>query len=121
MKIKSFQLFENETSIKSKSFTNTQFNEFCDEVSKWSDEHESPVHWCLYGHPKASSEGGYNKAWTKEGAKKYWDMYVKSGKTFTLVEMDKSLVGVLHTGDNIEMAFDEMDNKVDQSKLKDLI
>ena len=124
MKIKNFaQLFESETNTTSKSFTNNQFNEFCEEVSKWSEEHESPVRWCLYAHPKALGESGFNRArvWNKESAKKYWDMYVKGDKTFTLVEMGNSLVGVLHTDGNIELAFDEMDIAVDKSKIKDLI
>jgi len=35
--------------------------------------------------------------------------------------MPDSLVGVLHTDDNIEMAYDNLDRPVDKSKLKDLI
>jgi len=121
MKIKSFnQLFENESVAKSKSFSNAQFDEFCDEVSKWIKEHQQNVIWCLYGDPKAT-QTGYNTAYGKDSAKKYWDSYVKGNKTFTLVEMGDSLVGVLHTDGNIELAFDNADKPVDKSKLKDLI
>jgi hypothetical protein len=56
-----------------------------------------------------------------EKAKRYWDMYVRSGNQVTLVEMGDKLVMALLKDDNIEMAFDNMDSKVDPSMIKDLI
>lgn len=56
-----------------------------------------------------------------EKAKRYWDNYVKDGRKATLVEMGDKLVLVLHKGENIEMAFNNNDEKVDPSMVKDLI
>ena len=56
-----------------------------------------------------------------EKAKRYWDKYVKDGRKATLVEMGDKLVLVLHKGENIEMAFNNNDEKVDLSSVKDLI
>ena len=56
-----------------------------------------------------------------EKAKRYWDNYVKDGRKATLVEMGDKLVLVLHKGENIEMAFNNNDEKVDISSVKDLI
>ena len=121
MKIKSFKLFENEEVAKTKSYGANQHMEFCEEVSKWSDEMELPVRWCLYGHPKASSEEGYNKIFTPEQAKRFWDMYVKGDKKMTIVEMGDKLIGILHSGDQVEMAFDNMDMPFDKAEAKKLI
>jgi hypothetical protein len=120
MKIKNFSLFESEATTKSKSFTADQFDNFCEEVSKWSKENDQKVIWCIYGDPKPSTVG-YNSVWKKESAKQFWSKFVTGNKQFTLVEMPDSLVGVLHTDDNIEMAYDNLDRPVDKSKLKDLI
>jgi hypothetical protein len=46
----------------------------------------------------------------------YWDMYVKPGTQFSIVEVDGKLIGVLHTGDMVKMAFDNMDIKFDLSR-----
>jgi len=46
-------------------------------------------------------------------AKRYWDLYVKPGKQFSIVEVDGKLIGVLHTGDQVEMAYDNMDLQFD--------
>ena len=46
-------------------------------------------------------------------AKRYWDMYVKPEKQFSIVEVDGKLIGVLHTGDMVEMAYDNMDREFD--------
>ena len=56
-----------------------------------------------------------------EKAKHYWDMYVRSGNQVTLVEMGDKLVLALIKDGNIEMAFDNLDSKVDPSMIKDLI
>jgi hypothetical protein len=56
-----------------------------------------------------------------EKAKRYWDNYVKDGRKATLVEMGDKLVMALIKDGNIEMAFDNMDSKVDPSMIKDLI
>ena len=51
-----------------------------------------------------------------DSAKRYWDLYVKPGKQFSIVEVDGKLIGVLHSDDMIEMAFDNMDIKFDLSR-----
>jgi hypothetical protein len=48
-------------------------------------------------------------------------MYVRSDNQVTLVEMGDKLVMALIKDDKIEMAFDNMDSKVDPSMIKDLI
>ena len=56
-----------------------------------------------------------------EKAKHYWDMYVRSGNQVTLVEMGDKLVLALIKDGNIEMAFDNLDSKVDPIAIKDFI
>jgi hypothetical protein len=56
-----------------------------------------------------------------EKAKHYWDMYVRNGNQVTLVEMGDKLVLALIKDGNIEMAFDNMDSKVDPIAIKDFI
>lgn len=56
-----------------------------------------------------------------ERAKRYWDQYVKDGKQVTLVEMGDKLVMALIKDGNIEMAFDNLDSKVDPIAIKDFI
>jgi hypothetical protein len=120
--------------------------EFCEQVAKWSKETEQPVHWPFYANPSVSSEPymrdikkseytphpmssdgrklsqGITQTMTKSSAhtvdkaKTYWNMYVKSGKQFSIVEVDGKLIGVVHSGDMIEMAFDNMDRKFDLSR-----
>lgn len=119
MKIKSFKLFENEEVKSSQSFTSSQFDDFCEAVHAWSETAKQPVHWCLYGSPKVST--GYSKGWTKDSAKKFWNEFVKGDKTFTIAEADDKLVGVLHQGDKVEMAFDNFDKQFDLNKAKELI
>jgi len=48
-----------------------------------------------------------------DAAKRYWDLYVKPGKQFSIVEVDGKLIGVVHSGDMVEMAYDNMDRKFD--------
>jgi len=124
--------------------------EFCEQVAKWSKETEQPVHWPFYANPSVSSEPymrdikkseytphpmssdgrklsqGITQTMTKSSAhtvdkaKTYWNMYVKSGKQFSIVEVDGKLIGVIHSGipraAMIEMAFDNMDRKFDLSR-----
>lgn len=120
--------------------------EFCEQVAKWSNETKQPVHWSLYADPSVSSEPymrdirksgytphpmssdgrrlsqGITHAMTKSGAhtvdkaKTYWDSYIKPGKQFSIVELDGKLIGVLHSDDMVEKAFDNMDMKFDLSK-----
>ena len=56
-----------------------------------------------------------------ERAKRFWDQYVKDGKQVTLVEMGDKLVMALIKDGNIEMAFDNLDSKVDPIAIKDFI
>jgi hypothetical protein len=53
-----------------------------------------------------------------EKAKRYWDNYVKDGRKATLVEIGDKLVMALIKDGNIEMAFDNMDSKVDPIMIK---
>jgi hypothetical protein len=62
-----------------------------------------------------------NNADSMERAKRFWDQYVKDGKQVTLVEMGDKLVMVLIKDGNIEMAFDNLDSKVDPIAIKDFI
>jgi DNA polymerase III gamma/tau subunit len=128
------------------TFESEDHLEFCEQVAKWSKETEQPVHWNLYADPSVSSEPymrdikkseytphpmssdgrklsqGINQTMTKNSAhtvdkaKTYWNMYVKPGKQFSIVEVDGKLIGVVHSGDMIEMAFDNMDRKFDLSR-----
>jgi hypothetical protein len=122
MKIKSFKVFENEEMVKtSQSFTSSQHKDFCEACYNWSEENKQPIAWCLYGSPKSSPNDGYNTVWKMDSAKKFWDMYVKGDKTFTIAEADGKLIGILHKGDQVEMAFDNNDFKFDLNKAKELI
>lgn len=116
MKILRFKVFENEGNTKSKSYSADQFDQFCDDVTKWCDENETRCLWCLFGY--TGTEGFGIK---KEQAKRFWDSYVKGDKQFTTCELDDKLIGILHKDDNIEMAFDHMDYPVNKSELKDCI
>jgi hypothetical protein len=117
MKIKSFKLFEN-TENPQMSFTVDQFDAFCEAVSKWEETGEK-VFWAIYLNP--NKQEGYNSLRTKDTAKKYWEMYLRGGKTFTLAELGDSLVGILHKGDQVEMAYDNLDNRIDESSAKTLL
>ena len=118
MRIKPFKLFEN-TQNPQMSFTVDQFDAFCEAVSQWEKKTGQKVIWSLYGNP--NRQDGYNSLWTKDNAKKYWETYLRGGKTFTLAELGDSLVGILHKGDQVEMAYDNLDNRVDERSAKTLL
>jgi hypothetical protein len=153
--IKKFnQLFENNSY--SKTFDQTQHEEFCQVVLDWVNETGQEIRWSLWANPQKESDedrGARANAFndmkarahkkfgtisrypdttvddleplnnddSMERAKRFWDQYVKDGKQVTLVEMGDKLVMALIKGENIEMAFDNMDSKVDPSMIKDLI
>lgn len=116
MKILRFKLFE-EVDSKSKTYSADQFDQFCDDVLNWCEENDTKCMWCLFGYPDNSEGFG----WKKKDSKRFWDMYVKGDKQFTTCEMDDTLIGILHTDDKIEMAFDNMDNKINPSDVQDCI
>lgn len=128
------------------TFGSEEHLEFCEQVAKWSNETEQPVHWSLYADPSVSSDpymrdmtksaykphplSGDGKrlsqgithvmtksnAHTVDKAKTYWDSYIKPGKQFSIVELDGKLIGVIHSNDMVENAFDNMDMKFDLSR-----
>jgi hypothetical protein len=104
------------------TFGPEEHGDFCLTVSEWIEENNKPVLWCLYGNP--SYETGFGL--TRPRAETFWKQYVNGEKKFSVVElidqgMDDKLIGVLHEGDKILMAFDERDCKVDPSTLNGLI
>jgi len=135
MKIKSFKSFKiyesEETEFSPQSFTSNQFDEFCDAVHAWTEKTKQPISWCLYSKPRPSTEDGLNKAYTKDLAKRFWDMYVRGDKSFTIVPIidfslsdspsKDGLIGIIHIGDKIESATDNMDRKYDLNKAQELL
>ena len=116
MKILSFKLFE-QVETKSKTYTADQFDQFCDDVYNWCEENDSKCLWALFGYP--DNVEGFS--WKKKGAKSFWDNYLRGDKQFTTCEMNGKLIGIVHKGDKIEMAYDNMDNRINPSDVQDCI
>jgi hypothetical protein len=103
--------------VSTHTFGPEEHADFCLTVSEWIEKNNKPVAWCLYSHP--SYETGFGL--TRPRAETFWKQYVNGDKEFSVVEMDDKLIGVLHQGDKILMAFDERDCKVDPSTLNGLV
>jgi hypothetical protein len=123
--VKLFENFTNEevsfqnpngNMVSTHTFGPEEHGDFCLTVSECIEKNNKPVAWCLYSNP--SNQTGFGL--TIQRAETFWKQYVNGEKKFTVVEMDDKLIGVLHEGDKILMAFDEKDFKVDPSTLNGL-
>ena len=103
MQILRFKTFESVNS-KSNTYSADQFGQFCEDVTKWCDENKTTCQWAFYEGRNSVGE-------------KFWNLYMKGGKQFTTYVLDGKLIGVLHTGDKIEMAFDNTNKPVDKWKI----
>ena len=108
----------NGKTIATHTFGPEEHGDFCLTVSEWVEKNKKSVSWCLYSKPNANGE---SFGLTTDLSNKFWDKYVNGEKKFTLVEMDDKLIGVLHEGGKVLMAFDEIDVKVDPNVLKGLV
>ena len=104
--VKTFKTFE--SSYTSKSYTSDQFDQFYADVKSWCDENNSTCHWSVY-------DNGV------ESAKRNWNMVVNGDAQFTVCELSDQLIGILHTGDKIDMAWDNTDRKLDAANVQELI
>ena len=108
----------NGKTIATHTFGPEEHDDFCLTVSEWVEKNKKSVSWCLYSKPNVNGE---SFGLTTDLSNKFWDKYVNGEKKFTVVEMDDKLIGVLHEGGKVLMAFDEMDVKVDPNVLKGLV
>jgi hypothetical protein len=104
--VKTFESFENTNP--SKSYTSDQFDKFYTDVTSWCDENNTTCHWSVY-------DNGV------ESAKRNWDMTVNGDAQFTVCELGDKLIGILHTGDDIDMAWDNTDRRVDATDVQHCI
>lgn len=102
--------------VSTHTFGQEEHGDFCLTVSEWIEKNNKPVAWCIYSNP--SNKIGFGLDAQKSEA--FWKNFVNDEKKFSLVEMDDKLIGILHEGDKILMAFDEKDVKVDPSTLNDI-
>lgn len=103
--------------VSTHTFTQEEHGDFCLTVSEWIEKNNKPVAWCIYSNP--SNKIGFGLDAQKSEA--FWKNFVNGEKKFSLVEMDDKLIGILHEGDKVLMAFDEKDVKVDPSTLNGLV
>lgn len=113
VKILKYRLFEDESS--QVTFTSAQFDDFCKWVKGWQDKTKQTVVWSFYS---TSDEGYSNK---KADALRNWNVFVPTDKVFTLVEMDDKLVGVIRKDKEIVSAYDNMNQKVENTQVQPLI
>ncbi len=103
--------------VSTHTFAQEEHGDFCLTVSEWIEKNNKPVAWCIYSNP--SNKIGFGLDAQKSEA--FWKNFVNGEKKFSLVEMDDKLIGILHEGDKVLMAFDEKDVKVDPSTLNGLV
>jgi hypothetical protein len=100
------KLFENFDSNFIGSFTEDQFDEFCDAVSKWGDKNGKYVQWDLYARPDSIH---------KDYVRKTWNRYIK-GSVFVVIESGHKLIGTILKDGEVKSVFDDSNNSVNTSR-----
>jgi hypothetical protein len=89
------------------TYTQDQFDEFCEDVKKWSDENGRYVLWNLYVRPDSVQ---------KEHARATWERYIRDG-VFIVIGTKGGLMGViLNKEGKLTHAYNDGNRTIDTSK-----
>jgi len=90
------------------TYTQDQFDEFCEDVKRWSDENGRYVLWSLYVRPDSVQ---------KEHARTRWVRYIRDG-VFVVIETKGGLMGaILNKEGKLTRAYNDGNSTIDTSKL----
>jgi hypothetical protein len=119
--IKSFKFksFESSESTMTKTFSQDQYDEFCEFVAEWQEKHQKPVLWSIYVHPYERHP--IWNTYARKDSIRLWNIYVKSPFVMTLIDLGDELIAVAHKGDHIKIACKSNDEEVDKSMVMDFI
>ena len=107
--MKHLKLFEsfNEGDKLIGAYTQDRFDEFCEDVKRWSDENGRYVQWNLYVRPDSVQ---------KEHTRVIWGRYIRDG-VFVVIETKGGLIGtILNKKGNSTYTYSESNRTIDTSK-----
>jgi hypothetical protein len=105
--LKLFESFIEENKLLG-TYTQDQFDEFCEDVKKWGDEKKvSPYGWYLYEEPNSDR---------KEQRREEWKGNIRDGILFVMEERRRLIGIIVDKNGNVISARDSYNNKIDTSK-----